>query len=299
MAYNNYMKLGLDNRPVWNTPGSKRIMFVKADVIQGIQYTESDLVDAVNLRAGEKWNLFNDLDTISYSLTPTVGKNGTLYGVEIAFTVNVQTRAKNRLFDSMRNTDLTAIVQDQNHRWWLVGLEQPLRLTTQEQKLDNDNNMYTLKLTTNQRENVKEMSDVFKANLTDADFTSMLDSIDGVTLDIRVASTNGGSTPAPGTQLPNNFLVTITAPPTGYVVLDNIGVVFATAGTTIKLPAIDINGQQHTIKDFTGLASTATITIDGNGKQIDGFSSFRINTDYGSASFTYNNGSWSVSGFVL
>lgn len=298
MAYDNYLQNGFDNRPIWNTPGSKRILFVKSDAIQQLVYAEKDVVDTIILRVGVKWNLFNDLDNLSYVLTPDTGRNGTLYGVEIAFTTNVQTTQKNRLFDAMRNTDLTAIVEDRNYRWWLVGLEQPLRLTTQEQKIDNDTNQYLIKLSGKQRQNVKEMSAVFTGGLTNDMFTGLVDGVDGATLDVKVATSNGGQNGGGSTQFPNNFQTTITAPPTNYVVLDSIGVVFASAGTSILLPSTGINGQQHTVKDYTGLASTAAITVSGNGHLIDGFASFVLNTDFGAVTFTFNNNAWLVSSFV-
>ncbi|KUG07419.1 hypothetical protein ASU33_13785 [Solirubrum puertoriconensis] len=240
------------------------------------------------------------MEDLRYTVVPETTKNGTLYGVEISFTVTIQTDAKNRMFDAMRETDLAAVVQDNNRRWWLIGHEQPLRLTQQDQKVDKDGNQYSVKLQNRQRQNVKGLNTEFVAQLFNQPFNPVLDSIDGVTLDIRVATTTGGSTGTPGggDNLPNNFLNTITAPPTGYVILDSIGVVFASAGTIIKLPVAAQNGEQHTVKDYTGLAETAPITIDGNGKLIDGAEKFKVNSNYGSATFTFNNNAWLVSAFV-
>ena len=295
MAFSNFLKLGYENRPVLFQPGALRLILVRADAIQALQFASPDEVDVLNLRAGEKLSLFNELDNLAYYLTPESSQNGVLYNVEIGFTAPIQTTAKNRLFDSMRNTDLVAIVEDKNFHWWLLGLTQPLRMTLQEQKVDNDLNQYTVKLTCRQRDNVKRMTDKFIASLTDAEFNQSVDTTDGPGLDIHVSTNNSQSGDM---GLPNNFQNTITAPPTNYVVLDSIGVVFATPGSTIKLPPVALNGQQHTVKDYLGLANVSAIRVLGNGSLIDGSSSYVINTDYGAATFTYNNGAWLVNSFV-
>ncbi|WP_216689012.1 hypothetical protein [Hymenobacter siberiensis] len=296
MAYTNYLQNGYENSPTLFIPGAKTLMLIKADAVQQLVLATKDEVDDVVRRSGENWNLFNNLDNLSYILTPEATRNGTLYTAEISFTVPIQTTQKNRLFEAMRNTDLVAIVEDKNFRWWLIGVDQPLRMVQQEQKLDNDTNQYAIKLACRQRDNVKQMTPAFVSGLTAAMFNTSIDAVDGVTLDIRVAtSTSGTTTPI---TLPNNFQNTVTAPPNNYVILDSIGLVFATPATTVKLPAVALNGQQHTVKDYNGLASTASITVSGNGKLIDGYASFSISTDFGAATFTYNNGAWLVSSFV-
>ena len=299
--FRNFLQLGLDNRPVFHLAGARRLMLIKSDFIASISTTgDTSFVEEITLRTGTKWNLFNELDNLSYSLTPEVTRNGTLYSLEVGFTASIQTRDKNSLFESLRNTDVTAVIQDRNNRWWLLGIEQPLQLTTQEQRIDNEVNQYSIKLTGRQRENVKEMSPVWVISLQADLFTDMLDSIDGTTLGIQViaANNNGGIIPPAPTQLPNNFQNTITAPPSGYLIPDTMGVVFALPGTTIRLPANATNGEQHTVKDFTGNAAVSSIIISGNGRRIDGFPEARISSDYGALTFTYANLNWQTTAFV-
>ena len=296
MAYTNYLQNGYENNGTLFAPGALRLMLVKADAIQLLAYATKDEVNAISLRFGEKWNLFNGLDNLSYVLSPEATRNGTLYTAEIGFTVPIQTTQKNRLFEAMRNTDLVAIVEDKNFRWWLIGVDQPLRMVQQEQKIDNDSNQYAIKLACRQRDNVKQLTPAFVTGLAVELFNPSVDAVDGVTLDIRVATSSSG-TAAP-VNLPNNFQNTVTAPPSNYVVLDSIGIVFATPGTTVKLPALAVNGQQHTVKDHTGIASTASITVSGNGHLIDGFATFVLNTDFAAVTFTYNDAKWLVSSFV-
>ena len=175
-----------------------------------------------------------------------------------------------------------------------------LRLTIQEQKIDNDINQYTIKLTCKQRDNVKEMSGVWIIALTSDMFSTMIDSVDGAGISLTYvgATNNGGSNPPQPIQLPNNFQNTITEPPTNYVIGETIGVVFASAGNTVKLPSSATNGQQHTVKDYAGIASVASITVDGNGKLIDGNAAFPISTDFGAITFTYNNNAWYTNAFI-
>lgn len=298
---NYFLSNGLSNSPYFSHTGNEDLLLVKSDAILSITTDEAqELVTDVSLKTGEKYNLFQGVDNLSYSISTEISKNGTLYSIEIGFIVNIQTTAKNTLFTTLRNTDVTAIVRDRNNRWWLCGLKQPLKLTTQEQKIDNDTNQYTIKLTTKQRDNVKQMAASWIQSLTSGSFTDMIDAVDGATVNINYinATNNGGSNPPVAIQLPNNFQNVITAPPTNYVIKEDIGIVFATAGNTVKLPSSAVNGQQHTVKDYTGLASQAAITISGNGKLIDSNTTASINTDFGAITFTYDNNSWLTTAFV-
>lgn len=77
-----------------------------------------------------------------------------------------------------------------------------------------------------------------------------------------------------------------------------VGVVVTdtTAPRTITLPASPDDEEFHYVKDASGGAGTNNITVSGNGHNIDGAASFVINTNYGSACFTYDltNTRWYV-----
>lgn len=298
---NYYLQNGLANTPTFSIAGNQDLILIKNDAVLSIATNETqELVEDITLKFGEKYNLFQDVDNLSYSVVTDISKNGTLYSIEIGFTIIIQTTAKNTLFATLRNTDVTAIVRDKNNRHWLCGLKQPLKLTTQEQKIDNDTNQYTIKLTTKQRDNVKEMAPIWVKSLNTSSFTDMIDSVDGGTITINYvnATNNGGSGSPIYVNLPNNVQKNITAPPTNYIIKQDIGIVFATAGNTVKLPATAVNGQQHIVKDYTGIASQATITVSGNGNLIDGNAIASINTDFGAITFTYNNNSWLTTAFI-
>lgn len=64
------------------------------------------------------------------------------------------------------------------------------------------------------------------------------------------------------------------------------------AATTITLPSSPVVGKTYIIKDGKGDAATNNITVNGNGKNIDGAASFVININYGSLSLVYNGTQW-------
>jgi len=63
---------------------------------------------------------------------------------------------------------------------------------------------------------------------------------------------------------------------------------------TVKLPVLPIPGQTVTITDETGGAGTANITIDGNGKNIDGTATKAITTAWGGLTVLYTGTLWKV-----
>jgi hypothetical protein len=91
----------------------------------------------------------------------------------------------------------------------------------------------------------------------------------------------------------NGELQHYTATAISYQVLitdDIIGVTSNAAARTITMPNSGMfAGQQWTIKDEAGTAqSSNNITISGNGANIDGASTFVINTNYGAATLYWN-----------
>lgn len=68
----------------------------------------------------------------------------------------------------------------------------------------------------------------------------------------------------------------------------------ASGATTINLPPIPIIGQQITISDVIGNAGSSSVTVNGNGNNIDSGSSGTINTNYGSVTIVYEGNIWKV-----
>jgi hypothetical protein len=65
---------------------------------------------------------------------------------------------------------------------------------------------------------------------------------------------------------------------------------------SVVLPASPATSRSLIIKDGAGNAASFNITIDGNGKDIDGAATFVISKDYESAEIIYNGTEWNVIG---
>lgn len=68
------------------------------------------------------------------------------------------------------------------------------------------------------------------------------------------------------------------------------------ATTAITLPASPAISRSLIFKDGAGNAATYNITIDGNGKTIDGQSSLVVDSDWGSFELIYNGAEWNAIG---
>ena len=78
---------------------------------------------------------------------------------------------------------------------------------------------------------------------------------------------------------------------TDSVIVINLG---TGAATTVNLSTTLNTGRIVIIKDGKGDANTHNITVQGNGKNIDGASSATINTSYGVLRVIYNGTIWNV-----
>lgn len=75
---------------------------------------------------------------------------------------------------------------------------------------------------------------------------------------------------------------------------DVVCIVSRTSATTVTLPVSPDTGKIVVIKDGNGNAETYNITIQGNGRMIDGVPSKIINTNYASLTLVYNGTSWNI-----
>lgn len=79
--------------------------------------------------------------------------------------------------------------------------------------------------------------------------------------------------------------------------LNYIGVLGDTV--TVNLPLEPIEYIEYTITDLRGNAETTPITINGNGKLINGETSAIIDTNYGSFTFKYSGDYWYIISFYF
>lgn len=66
------------------------------------------------------------------------------------------------------------------------------------------------------------------------------------------------------------------------------------AGVTITLPSGPTAGDTYTVKDQLGNAVANNIIVSGNGNNIDGSSTYTMNTNYQSITVIFANSSWSI-----
>lgn len=80
-----------------------------------------------------------------------------------------------------------------------------------------------------------------------------------------------------------------------YTIDHDIGYIGVSGNTTtINLPSEPIDYIEYTITDLRGDAETNNITINGNGKKINGETSAIIDTNYGSYTFKYSGSFWYI-----
>lgn len=71
------------------------------------------------------------------------------------------------------------------------------------------------------------------------------------------------------------------------IVNDMVGV-----PVTLNLPLLPYVNEKHTIKDGSGNAGSANLTIQGGGILIDGQSSYTIGINYGAITMVYDGTNW-------
>jgi hypothetical protein len=120
--------------------------------------------------------------------------------------------------------------------------------------------------------------------------------------DVDIINYSSSNTPGPagppgppGPQgPPGSLIIPVTTVEEDYTVLEEdyfIGVITGDS-YTITLPS-GPEGRTVIVKDVLGDASTSPITIANVGL-IDGSATAIINTDFGSLTFVYTNGGWSI-----
>jgi hypothetical protein len=129
--------------------------------------------------------------------------------------------------------------------------------------------------------------------------TTILGSIkSGTTTNVLTKESNGEVRYRSISDLNNQLNgVIITATATGSSSVGYVGI-SATTTMSFYLPLTPKPFQRIFIADIKGNALSVNLTIDGNGKNINGSSTALINTNYGSVVVIYNGFNWSGGGFV-
>jgi hypothetical protein len=120
-------------------------------------------------------------------------------------------------------------------------------------------------------------------------------------------STNGTVNLQPGgvttaSVVTNKFVLNkgwrrnVTAISTTYQVLVTDDYIAATTNApyTATMPTSPTTGDAYTFKDVSGGAGTNTLTISGNGNNIDGNASIVLNQAFAAVTLTFTGSQWSV-----
>lgn len=82
--------------------------------------------------------------------------------------------------------------------------------------------------------------------------------------------------------------VSVSSTPYAALLTDDVIIVNVSGPSVVNMPANPAKWQMWRIIDVSGNASTNPITINGNGKNINGGASVSLSTDYGGLSVIYD-----------
>ncbi|WP_222707318.1 hypothetical protein, partial [Pontibacter qinzhouensis] len=72
------------------------------------------------------FSIWENLESLAFTFKTETTKSGTLYHIEITFEIPVLRTYAGSLVDRLSNTKTTAIIEDENGRFWLLGFKQGL-----------------------------------------------------------------------------------------------------------------------------------------------------------------------------
>jgi hypothetical protein len=223
----------------------------------------------------ENFSLWQNLTGLNISIKTLQSKNGTLYDISVGFAIATLRTDTTHLLDILLNTELTAIVEDRNGRFWLLGFKQGF-VTDYEAKTEDG--VYTVTMKTQQIAKYEEVSVVAMKTLT-------------------LATTDTNFTPEPAYYTPvreqiyttktyNTKIVTEN----NYVIKENHDFVILPLALTVFLPTSETVGKQIIIKcDYD--ASVTSSFVKG---QIDNNTQIEMNTDRATITVIWNGNIWSL-----
>lgn len=285
MIYNNTLNYSFVNVDVFNATGAERLYLIESGQVTGFS-TDNDQI--TELPTETLFNLFDNLDELSYSVKTDTSKAGTVYLVEINFKITGIRTAVNSVLEKLLSNDLTAILGDSNGRFWLLGFGQGLK---SQFEYSSEDAGYTVKLSTRQLTKPEEVAfELIKSLEVNEDYED--NSVTPVYVTpIPSQGTSGGSGSG-------NVFNTITVNSNNYQLDNNDHFVLVTGAYTVKLPLSPVDGQQHILK-ATYDASVSPVIISGDEELIDGSVTAVINTNAGSMSLIYESGNWYTVAFMV
>jgi len=277
MIYNNPLNSSFNNRKVFTLNGCQLVYFIPVDEL--ISYTKANDKIQSFILDGSRFNLFDNLDEIKYSVKTEVSRIDTLYAVELSFKIQKIDVIASNILQQLQNDKQSAIILDNNNNYRLLGFRQGLTVSYEQSSEDN---VYTVTLATKQLTEPEFVDTVAIVNLpVNSSIEPITTTPDNILVPDYSNSSNG------------NILQTISISSDNYQISNAEHIVIANSAYTIILPDSPQNGQEHIFKAVYD-ASINPVIIKSSNSLIDGNADVRINTEYGSISLFYNSGKWLV-----
>lgn len=289
MIFNTTLFDSFINPSGYNVGGCKRIFLTEA-----IEVGLYNVVDRqiVNLTANEPWSVLEDLNGLTFTVKTEPTKGGTIYSVDVAFGISVLRADANYILEALSNSEYTAIMEDLNGRFWLLGYREGLKTTYE---MLSDDGGYAVKMNTKQRNRIEEVS---LPVMLDLELYNYYESTTPNPIySQHLTPSNGGS--GGGFTGPLNVFETVVISSSAYVISDDDHFIKVMNAATLNLPSSPSPGQQHIIKAYYNAEVGNVVIVPADGHKIDNQNSALINTDMGSLTLIFQGGHWSTVAFAI
>lgn len=110
--------------------GVKAVWFIAHQNVTAVTQASGVVTAITDTATWYKYNLIKNTASLTENITGTVENGTVLYAPELNIIINkMQANTRNELLLLAQNS-LMAIVQDQNNKYWLIGLQNGVDLTT-------------------------------------------------------------------------------------------------------------------------------------------------------------------------
>jgi hypothetical protein len=271
MIYDKSLNTSFKQTKKFNLTGCKNLYLTETKNVAGYSFAGRQI--AAFDRSGN-FSLMQNLSWLNMAVKTLQSKNGTLYDISISFSIGVLNTDVTYLLEALLNAETTAIIEDKNGRFFLVGFRQGF-ITEYEAKTEEGS--YAVKMNTKQISLFEEVSVSAMQSLTlaktDADFTPE-----------PIYQTPVTSTESDRTY--NTKVVTVN----NYAILESHDFVLLPSALNVFLPTTARTGKQLIIKcDYD--ASYNPSFVRG---QVDNNTVVEMNTDRASITVVWNGSRWST-----
>lgn len=287
MIFNHTLKSSFVNPSGFSIAGAERVYFVPTPEVRAYA-VDANTITGLDI-GYSKLNAFDHLEELRYAVASETSRAGTLYSVELTFKVRELDAMASAILFLLASTKQTAIVVDNNAKHRLLGYEQGLVVTYEQNTEDNG---YNVKCVCKQDTDPLFVSPEAIAKLGIATGNAPVYDAPDVT------PTPPSEEPTSPVPAGGNVLRTVNVAYNNYQLENDHHYAIVPNGYTVRLPISPVNGQEHTVKAAYD-ASVTPVIVKTSNSLIDGNPDFEINTAWGAATFLYYSNKWLVTNFAL